>query len=142
MRKFSFSLQKVLQLRKFREDECKIALGQAVSILNEIEKKIKETALKRHNASLQRFADAGQMASWDNYIIRLEQEAEKLAVQAAQAELVVEEKRALYLEASRDLKVIEKLKEKREKEYRKERLNYEIAEADDLTAARFFINHE
>jgi len=136
MKKFSFSLQKVLQLRKFREDECKIALGQAISILNEIENKIKETAIKRHHAASQRFADAGQIAAWDNYIIRLEQEAERLAEQAAQAELVVEEKRALYLEASKELKTIEKLREKREKEYRKEMFDLEMAETDDLTAAR------
>jgi flagellar FliJ protein len=136
MKKFSFRLEKILQLRKFKEEECKIALGQAVSALNRIENEIKETALKRHHAALERFADAGQIAAWDNYIIRLEQQAEKLARQAAQAELVVEEKRALYLEASRELKAVEKLKEKREKEYRKEMLDYEMSEIDDITAAR------
>ena len=136
MKRFSFSLQKVLQLRKFKEEECKLALGQAISILNNIENKIKETAVKHHHASSQRFADAGQIAAWDNYIIRLEQEAQRLTEQAAQAQLVVEEKRALYLEASRDLKAIEKLKEKREKEYRKEMFDLEMAEMDDLTAAR------
>jgi len=137
VKKFTFSLQKVLQLRKFREEECKIALGQAISILNEIENKIKDTAVKRHHAATERFADAMQMTAWDNYIVRLEQEAQRLTEQAAQAELVVEEKRALYLEASKDLKAMEKLKEKREKEYRKEVADYEMAEMDDLTAARF-----
>jgi flagellar FliJ protein len=136
MKKFTFGLQKVLQLRKFKEDECKIALGQAVSALNKIENDIKETAVKRHNAASQRFEDSSQISAWDNYIVRLEQEAAKLTEQAAQAELVVEEKRAQYLEASRELKAIEKLKEKREKEYRKEMFDYEMAETDDLTAAR------
>lgn len=136
MKRFSFNLQKVLQLRKFKEDECKLALGQAISILNEIENKIKETAVKRHHAASERFADPGQIAAWDNYIVRLEQEAQRLTEQAAQAEIVVEEKRALYLEASKDLKAIEKLKEKREKEYRKEMFDYEMAEMDNLTAAR------
>jgi flagellar FliJ protein len=136
VKRFSFNLQKVLQLRKFKEDECKLALGQAISILNEIENKIKETAVKRHHAASERFADPGQIAAWDNYIVRLEQEAQRLTEQAAQAEIVVEEKRALYLEASKDLKAIEKLKEKREKEYRKEMFDYEMAEMDNLTAAR------
>ena len=136
MKKFSFSLQKVLQLRKFREEECKIALGQATSVLNEIENKIKETALKRHAAASARFADTGQIAVWDLYINRLEMEAQNLTEQAAQAELVVEEKRAQYLEASKDLKAIEKLKEKRENEYRKEVSYYEMSEVDELTSAR------
>jgi flagellar FliJ protein len=136
MKRFSFGLQKVMQLRKFREEECKIALGQAISVLNEIENRIKETALKRHTAASARFEDTGQIALWDMYINRLELEAQKLMEQAAQAELVVEEKRAEYLEASKDLKAIEKLKEKREKEYRKEASNYQMSEIDDLTSAR------
>ena len=137
MKRFTFRLEKVMQLRKFKEDECKLALGQAISILNKIENDIKMTAVKRHNATEQRFNEGQDMASWDNYILRLEQEAEKLANQAAQAELVVEEKRALYIEAQKDLKAIEKLKEKRKKEYRKEMMDLQMTEIDDMTAARY-----
>jgi len=137
MKRFTFRLEKVMQLRKFKEDECKLALGQAISILNKIENDIKMTAVKRHNAAEQRFNAGQDMASWDNYILRLEQEAEKLANQAAQAELVVEEKRALYIEAQKDLKAIEKLKEKRKKEYRKEMMDLQMTEIDDMTAARY-----
>jgi len=137
MKRFKFGLEKVMQLRKFREEECKLALGQAVSILNKIENEIKETAVKRHNAVLRRFADIGETNAWENYIIRLDQEARRLTEKAAQAEIVVEEKRALYLEAQKDLKTIEKLKEKRQKEYRKETLDYEMTEIDNLTAARY-----
>jgi flagellar FliJ protein len=135
MKRFHFSLEKVLGLRKYREQEAKIELGRAVSILTEIENRIRETAAKRHHAAGERFADMGNasaMLAWNNYIIRLDQEAERLAKEAAQAELVVEEKRALYMEASRELKVMEKLKEKREKEYRKEMSAAETAELDDL----------
>ena len=137
MKRFSFRLEKVMQLRKFKEDECKLALGQAISILNKIENDIKMTAVKRHNATEQRFNAGQDISSWDNYILRLEQEVEKLAEQAAQAELVVEEKRALYIEAQKDLKAIEKLKEKRKKEYRKEMMDLQMTEIDDMTAARY-----
>jgi flagellar FliJ protein len=140
MKRFRFGLEKVMQLRKFREEECKLALGQAVSILNKIENQIKETAVKRHNAALRRFADIGETNAWENYIIRLDQEAQKLTEKAAQAEIVVEEKRALYLEAQKELKVIEKLKEKKQKEYRKEMFDYEMNEIDNLTAARYAVN--
>ena len=139
MRRFKFNLEKILQLRKFREEECKLALGQAVAALNRIENEIMETAVKRHSAASNRFADVREMLSWENYILRLDMQAQKLTEQAAQAELVVEEKRALYLEASKDLKAIEKLKEKQQKEYRKEMFNSEMAEVDDITAARYFL---
>jgi flagellar FliJ protein len=137
MKRFKFNLEKILQLRKFREEECKIALGQAVAALNKIENEIMETAVKRHSAASNRFANVGEMLSWENYILRLDREAQRLTEQAAQAEIVVEEKRALYLEASKDLKALEKLKEKQQKEYRKETMNLQMAEVDDITAARY-----
>jgi flagellar FliJ protein len=136
MKRFSFNLQKVLQIRKYSEEETKIELGRAIGILSEIENNISETAVRRHHAASERFADAGQIPAWNHYIARLDQEAEKLSAQAARAEIVVEEKRALYLEASRELKAIEKLKEKREKEHRKEMFAAETAELDFQASAR------
>jgi len=139
MKRFDFRLQKVLQIRKNREEQSKIALGQAIGVLNGIENNIKETAIKRHHAASERFNDALYMAAWNNYIIRLDQEAVQLEEKAAQAELIVEEKRALYLEASKKLKAMEKLKEKQEKEYKKEMFAMEMAELDNLTAARRYL---
>ena len=48
----------------------------------------------------------------------------------------VEEKHSAYLEASRELKVMEKLKEKREKEYHEEVLAAETLERDDTWRPR------
>jgi len=140
MKRFRFNLEKILDLRKIKEEECKIALGQAISALNIIESKIKETALKHHNAAKERFNNTGDMASWDIYILRLEQEAVNLTEQAAKAQIIVEQKRALYLEASKDLKAIEKLKEKKKDEYRGEILAAQMNEVDDITAARLIAN--
>jgi flagellar protein FliJ len=137
MKRFSFKLQKILRLRAFREEQCKIELEQALGALNLIENVIKATAVKRHNAAAQRFADINEIGAWDAYILRLDQETERLMERAAQAQLVVEEKREKYIEASRALKALEKLKEKRVNEYRKESANLEMAEIDDLTAARY-----
>jgi flagellar FliJ protein len=136
MKRFTFSLQKVLELRKYHEEESKIALGQAISALTFIENNIKETAVRRHHAATERFADTGQLLVWNSYIGRLDQETERLTEEAARAEMTVEEKRTVYLEASRDLKAMEKLKEKREKEYRKEMFAAETAELDILSAGR------
>ena len=137
MKKFSFNLQKVLQLRKFKEEECKIELGHAISNLNIIENEIKMNAVKRQSAASQRFNATNEIGEWNNYILRLDQETERLMEKAAQAEIIVEEKRALYLEAAKDLKTLEKLKEKRQQEHRKEAADYQMAEVDDLTAARY-----
>jgi len=137
MKRFTFSLEKLLQIKVFEENECKLALGQATSILNKIENDIKITAMKRNNAVEQRYISPADMVSWDMYILRLEQEAERLAQKAAQAEIVVEEKRALYVEAQKEVKAIEKVKEKRQKEYRKEMMYEQMKEIDDITSARY-----
>jgi flagellar FliJ protein len=153
VKRFKFGLEKVLEFRQFSEQEAKNELGRAMSVLAAIENNIKQNALIHHRALTERFTglesatSAGgspngmaavsavgglSMLAWDNYILRLEQEAQRLIEEAAQAELVVEEKRNLYLEASRELKVMEKLKEKREKEYRKEVFAAETSELDDM----------
>jgi len=137
MKRFNFKLQKILRLRKFREEQCKIELEQALGVLNMIENEIKATAVRRHNAAAQRFTDINEVGKWDNYILRLDQETERLLERAASAQIVVEEKRAKYLEASKALKALEKIKEKKEKEYRKEAADLQMAEIDDLTAARY-----
>jgi len=146
VKQFRFSLEKVLKFRQFSEQEAKNELGRAISVLNAIENDIKRNALIHSQAARERFtginaddnnavsASVGalSMLAWDNYILRLEQEAQRLMEEAAQAELVVEEKRALYLEASRELKVMENLKEKRRQEYRKEVFAAETSELDDM----------
>ena len=140
MKRFRFSLEKVLELRQFNEQEAKNELGRVISVLNAIENNIKHNALLHGQAVTERFAgisDGGEagvfsMLAWDNYVLRLEQEAERLMEEAVQAELVVEEKRTIFLEASRELKVMEKLKEKRKMEYRKEMLAAETRELDDM----------
>ena len=137
MRKFNFNLEKILQIREFKEEECKIELGRAISVLNMIENEIKQTAQKHFNASRERFKNPQDMASWDVYILRLEQEAQTLSQQAAQAQFVVEEKRELYLEAQRDLKALEKLKEKQKKEHIKEMEKLQMNETDDITSSRW-----
>lgn len=140
MKKFNFNLEKILQLRNFKEEECKLALGQAISHLNKIENDILQTAVKKHNAASMRFNNIGDTASWDLYIKRLEKEAEELTEKAAKAEVVVEEKRALYMEAKKDLMALEKLKEKQQEEHRKEMMKQEDNERDELTAARRLVN--
>ena len=141
MKRFRFRLEKVLSLRKHHEQEAKTELGRAISVLNVIEHKIKLNESQHSQAVLERFSDingnegTSSMMSWDSYIRRLEQEAERLAEEAVRAEAVVEEKRTIYLEASRELKIMDKLKEKQKTEHRKEMYAAETKERDDRTVS-------
>jgi flagellar FliJ protein len=136
VRAFHFSLEKVLELKAYREQETEIELGRAIGDLSRIENNIKTVAEDRHRAAAERFSpnnNALQILNYDNYIIRLDQKRDALLEEAARAELVVEEKRNRYLEASRERKVLDKLREKREKEYRKKMFAEETKALDDIS---------
>ncbi len=136
MKRFQFKLEKLLELKSYGEREAEIALGHAVGELNRIENEIKNTAAKRLEAASLRFQTgktASEIRYADLYILRLDRAADKLLEDAAKAELSVFEARDVYLEASKEKKILEKLKEKREKDYKKFILSEEDKAIDEIS---------
>ncbi|MDR2747429.1 MAG: flagellar export protein FliJ [Treponema sp.] len=153
MKRFVFDLEKVLNLRKYREQEAKIALGRAVGELADIENRLKELALLRSRAAGEYLPSSGldvikqdgpvqfpfsadYYRNYQFYIRRLDLGKEELLEAAAKAQLKLEEKRAAYLEASRERKALDKLKEKRAAEYRRVLFAEETKTLDDIAGRR------
>jgi flagellar FliJ protein len=135
MKRFSFDLEKVLELRSYREREAEIALGKAIGELTLIEQEIKSVTRERFQAASERFGPGNggmEIQRYDLYIRRLDAALDKRFKEAAQAELKVEEARLAFLEASREKKAMENLKERRQKEYRKTFLTEETRNLDDI----------
>ena len=135
MKPFIFGLEKVLNLRKHDEDEAKIELGRAISVLADLENRLIALAHERSRAAADQFNPANSAAMMQQYmfyITRLDSTKEQLLKEAAQAELKVEEAREAFIEASRERKVLDKLKEKRQKEHRKEMLAQEAKALDEI----------
>jgi flagellar FliJ protein len=135
MKRFEFSMEKVLELRKYREQETEIALGRAMGELTAVEQRLERLAEERRLAAMGRFTPANSAAdirNYEFYILRLDKTKEELLEAAAKAAQKVEEARRIYLEASRDRKVMDKLKEKRAAGYRRETLAEETKTLDDL----------
>ena len=138
MKPFVFNLEKVLGLRKYREEETKIELGKAISFLADLENRIKILGQERVRAAEAQFNpenSAAQIQQYMFYLIRLDNTKEQLLEEAALAELKVEEAREVFLEASRERKVLDKLKEKRQKEYRKQMFAEETKILDDISGS-------
>jgi flagellar FliJ protein len=136
MKRFKFGPEKVLELRVYREREAEIELGRAIGALTVVEGKIKAAAGERFQAAANRFSSANtasEILSYERYIRRLDALREDLLQEAALAELKVEEARGAYIEASRDRKVLDKLKEKRQWDYKKRMQAEEIKSLDDLS---------
>ena len=135
MKPFVFELEKLLELRKFYEDEAKIELGRAVGVLTELEGRISALAVERVRAASEQFRpgnNAIQIQQYMYYLLRLDNTKERLLKEAAMAEIKVEKAREAFLEASRERKVLDTLKEKKQKEYRKLKQNEETKVLDDI----------
>ncbi|MDR2786358.1 MAG: flagellar export protein FliJ [Treponema sp.] len=140
MKRFHFNLQKALDLRAYRERDAEIELGRAVSRFTELTNRLRTLAEERFRAAAGRFSrsnSAEDMLAYERYITRLDTQKEELLEQTAAAELAVSEKREAYLAASRERKVLDKLREKRFEEYRKLALREEAKLTDDAASGQF-----
>jgi flagellar FliJ protein len=146
MKRFRFDLEKILEIRAYKEQEAEIELGRALGILTAIERELQSVAAARVKAASCRFAPgngSNEILRYDLYIRRLDAQRDRLVKEAAEAELKVEEARRVFLEASRERKVLDKLKEKRRQEYRGILLTEETKTQDDIaggSAARSLWN--
>ena len=134
MKKFAFSLQKILDLKEFSEEQAKIALAQAIAESDRIKAQLKTIAEKRVESNNQRSfcKNVQDLVIIENYINRLDAEKEQLLQDLAAAELVIEEKGKLMYEAMKERKVLTKLKDKKKSEYRKLANQEEAAVLDDI----------
>lgn len=136
MKRFRFDLEKLLELRLYREKEAELDLARALGELTSIEAKLREVAAERSRVASDRFArgrNAFDMRSAELYILRLDKSRDALIEAAAKAELAAEAAREAFSAASRDRKVIDKLKEKRKTEYRRAAANEELKVQDDIS---------
>ena len=139
MKAFKYGLEKVLKLRKHYEDEAKIELGRAIGVLAELEQKLFALAGEINRAQEAQFSPqntAAQIQQYTFYLIRLESLKEQLLMEAAKAEQVVEKAREAFIEASRERKVLDNLKEKKRKDHRKEMLAEETKTLDDISNSK------
>lgn len=134
MKKFEFPLDKVLSVRKYKNDEAEIELGKAVSRLEVLEGELNNIAVLYSEIPLKYsgLSDINDLSQLENYTLFLNTKKEDLLKQITAAKLVVEEKRKLYIEAHKELKVLENLKEKAMNEYKKDVTREQDNVLDDI----------
>ena len=139
MKKFKFSLEKVLSLREFEEKQAQIELGKAQSVVNDINEQLKFIASERvkSNESRSKSSDLTFLMSIENYINGLDYKKELLIQELAKAQIILEEKRAIVIEAIKKRKSLEKLKEKQFESYKKEYNKEEEKILDEISSTKF-----
>jgi flagellar FliJ protein len=141
MKKFTFSLQPVLELRERTEDEKQQILAERLR-----EMQAAQDELARLNGEFKRFSaalrDGHKSLSSDelrSHYAHLEYLDRCITVQhgvVSQRRSAVERARADVIEASKERKVIEKLKDKRFEEHRALEATVEQKELDDANNRR------
>lgn len=134
MKKFRFSLEKILSLREFEESQAQIELAKAISVVTDLNNKLKEIAFQRvkNTESMANSSDLCFLYSVEKYIENLDYQKEKLLEELVNAELVLEQKREIMIEAMKKRKAQEKLKENQYEEYKKEVLRQEEKILDEI----------
>jgi flagellar FliJ protein len=120
MKKFEFSLEKILSLREFTEKDARIALGRAVSEAARIRNELAKVARNRFQAmqSFKGEVDIRVLMTIQNYIFRLDAQRDKLLADLAKAERMIDEKRIIFAEAMKNRKALSNLKDKKLTDYR------------------------
>lgn len=134
MKKFVFSLQKILDMREFVAEQRKVELGHAVSVADAIRTQIEINIIKREKATASccGCGDINELRMIDTYITGLDIKRQNLTVELACAEEKVEECRVAYAEALKLCQVLTNLKEKQYMDYKKERQYTEDLTLDEI----------
>ena len=140
MRRFQFRLERFLDLRRWKEREWEIALAKVLGECLLLEKRIVEIGEEIAASRLAGFVDGTRidiegMARRELYILRLARERERTAATLVERRKELEKVRAKYLEASKERKVLDKLKERRSDEYYEHQLDEEFKAIDDMNTS-------
>lgn len=137
---FKFKLQKALEIKEKEEEEKRIELLEKQKILerelgklSEIEDEITKT-LDSYSMSKNGSLDINTMLSYENFLKKLKGNKESQVEVVKLYKNKVEECKENFLEARKDKKIFEKLKEKSYEKYMEESLREEQKFIDELSS--------
>jgi len=140
MRRFQFRLERLLELRRWKERERELALAKILGECLLLENRITQIGAEIGASRLAVFThgarvDVEAMSRRELYVRRLAGERERTQRALDEKRREMEKVRARYLEASRDRKVLDKLKERRASEYYDHQRDEEFKSVDDMNSA-------
>lgn len=140
MRRFSFKLEKLLELRGFYERKAELVLAEKAGRCVLLDTQLRELAEARARTGREMFSAGRMLADYraaELYIVRLNRDKERLVKELAEAELEREKARADYIEKHKSREVMEKIKERKAGEYYRLALREETKALDDLPRRKF-----
>ena len=140
MQKFSFNMQKILDLRNYELDQAELDLGKVNAEIARVNAALDQIA--RDRVDFGRLADESHDFTMHSqtraFFILLDQKKDGLLAELAQLEVIAEQKREVVRLAMQKVKVLEKLKEKKYAQWKAEfEAQEELAMDDAVTAQQY-----
>lgn len=132
MKKFSFELQQILDLRNFEKQQAEGELANALAVENQINDNLKTIAQQYAavKALMKGSLNFQDVVAQSQYNKLLEYQKEELLKQLTQAKIITEQKRAVLRECMKKTTALEKLKEQQLSDW-KAAADYEESELLD-----------
>jgi len=142
VKRFHFRLERLLELRSYRERQWLAKLAAASGHCIRLSQRITEASVAAQGAfyidiKRGRELDLSLLTYREHYINRMNLEQKKLKKELEEKLRRRSEVQKKYQEVSRDKKVLEKLRSKRESEYYAQAKLEEFKIADDLNSSQF-----
>lgn len=139
MRRFAFKLERLLELRAWRERRAELLLAERAARCLMLGQRLESIARGKASTRRAMFAPGRGLEDYraaELYIVRLDRERDLTTAELAVAEIAREEARAEYVVKHRDREAIDKLKDRRRDEYYKLAEREETKNLDDLARRR------
>jgi flagellar FliJ protein len=142
VKRFHFRLERLLEIRSYRERQWLAKLAAASGLCTRLSRRIMENGEQTRGAFYLdprrgHELDLSLLTYRQHYINRLGQEQVRLKEELEERMRQRAQVQSRYQEVSRDKKVLEKLKEKRESDYYCQAKREEFKEVDDLNSSQF-----
>ena len=145
MKKFKFRLETLKKQRKVAQDlaqreyaEAQKAVQDQLGHIQAMYESSDKTRMDNEQLQFQGGACADRLRMNEEYIEGLKIKIQRARQKARELMQVAEEKLEILSEKRKDLKILEKLKENREAEHKKEYKKKEAKALDDITSMRIF----
>lgn len=137
---FHFPLQKVLDYREQLEDRARLALAKAHKAHEQqrgVVEDLKERLTRHQRRGAGQDADANDIWLWQQYKQALEQDLSSAQGRLSKLALNLQKCRREAVQASKDRKLLDKLKQQQAARHRDEEQRREEKENDEMAALRF-----
>ncbi|MBN2509631.1 MAG: flagellar export protein FliJ [Spirochaetales bacterium] len=135
MKRFHFRLERILELKKYAENQWEIKLGEITGRCEQLKRELRDLVSRRHQVFMARTCgDSLHLSVSDTYIRRLDMKSRDITRRLDELEIERAGIQEKYLTAAKERKIYDTLKDKQAASFKKEEMRREYMEIDDVNS--------